>query len=371
MIISIIAGVIGVPLALFGAYVGIRQVLQWRKEAREKERDREEVKNRLEELRHDIRGIALYPDGLAEMPERRRLALLRHGLKSMRDFKYSEAIGFFRECLGVGATQSQNIALLVIIGNCFLSTSELEEAEGHYREAEVAARESNDKEGLSTILGNMGIVYGIKGELDKALEHFQQALEIDREIGHREGEASALGNMGNVYGIKGELDKALEHHQQALEIDREIGHRKGEASDVGNMGIVYRIKGELDKALEHFQQALEIDREIGHREGEASALGNMGNVYRIKGELDKALEHHQQALEIDREIGHREGEASDLGNMGNVYQIKGELDKALEQYQQALEIFEEIGAEQSVVKVRKSIIVLRRGSPERRRPQKS
>jgi len=288
-----------IPFALFGAYVGIKQLVQWRKEAREKRRDKEEIENRFEELRHDIRGIASYLDGLAEMPERKRLELVRDGLRAMRDFKYDDAITHFRECLGVGATQSQKIALLILIGNCFLSTSRLNEAEEHYGEAEVAARESNDKEGLSAILGNMGNVYRIKGELDKALDNYQKALGIDREIGHREGEAITLGNMGIVYGIKGDLDKALGHYQQALGIHGEISHREGEANALGNMGNVYQIKGELDKALEHHQQALEIQRETGHREGEAITLGNMGIVYGIKGELSKALEHFQQAVKLE------------------------------------------------------------------------
>ena len=277
-LIGLIVGVIGVLLAV---YFGARQIIRWRKEPREGERVSEEIRNGFKELRHDMRGMASYPDGLAEMPEPRRLALLRKGLKAMQDYKYNEAIGFFRGCLGEGATESQKIALLILIGNCFLSMSRLNEAEGHYKEAEVAARESNDKEGLSAALGNMGIVYKIKGELNKALEHFQQALKIDREIGHREGEATTLGNMGNAYQIKGELDKALKHYGQALDIDREIGYREGEADQLGNMGLVYQTKGELGRALEHCQQALKIFEEIGAKKGVDITGENIRKLQRV------------------------------------------------------------------------------------------
>ncbi|OGO07064.1 MAG: hypothetical protein A2Z76_01935 [Chloroflexi bacterium RBG_13_56_8b] len=298
-IIGVSAGVLSVLLALF---FGIRQSTKDSRHAK----DIEEIKKMLERLSEE-RGIPIYQDGLPEIPEKKRRKLLRSGLEAMQEYKYDEAIGFFRECLGVEAAQSQKVALLILIGNCYFSESRLKEAEENYKKAEAIARESNDKEGLSSALCGRGIVYRIKGETDKALEHFQLALKIHKEIGDREGEANQVGNMGNVYQIKGELDKALKHHQLALKIDRDIGYRQGEADQLGNMGNVYQIKGKLDKALKHHQLALKIDREIGHREGEANSLGNMGIVYQIKGELDKALKHHQLALKIFEEIGAAEG----------------------------------------------------------------
>jgi tetratricopeptide (TPR) repeat protein len=251
-------------IGVSASVIGVLLVLYFR---RKDTKASGELRGMLEDFSKKVDGISLYIDGLPEIREKKRQDSLRSGLKSMQNYKYDEAITFFRECLGAEATQSQKVALLILIGNCFLSQSHLKEAEGHYREAEVIAKESNDKEGLSSALGNMGIVYGRKGELDKALEQFQLALKINREIGDREGEAKSLGSMGNVYLIKGELDKALGYFQPALKIHREIGDRQGEAGTLSNMGIVYRIKGELDKALEHHQQALKIFEEIGAAEG--------------------------------------------------------------------------------------------------------
>ncbi len=55
-IIGVIAGVIGVPLAIFGAYVGIRQIIQWRKDAKTSR----ELKDRLEDLSKKVNGISWY-----------------------------------------------------------------------------------------------------------------------------------------------------------------------------------------------------------------------------------------------------------------------------------------------------------------------
>lgn len=305
--LTIILTIIGLLLAIFAVYVGIKQLIKWRREPGEIDEKieglREEVRKGFEEARRDNPQMTLYADGLAEMPDSRRLSLLNQGLAAMREYRFPEAIEFFRECLGQGVTTSQRIALLLLTGSDFFTTGQLEVALGHYSEAAALARESNDKQGLSAAIGNMGLVYQIKGESDQALEHYRQALDIHREIGHRSGEASDLGNIANVYLIKGELDKALEHHQQALNTAREISDRQVEANELGNVGSVYLIKGETDKALEHHQQALRIDREIGHRHGEASDLGNIGSIYLTKGETDTALDYYQQALKIFEEVG--------------------------------------------------------------------
>jgi len=313
-LIGIVVGIICVPLAVFGAYVGIRQMVQWRRDAKANL----EVRVMLESMNKKVDGITIYIDGLPEMAEKRRGTLLNSGLKSMQHYEYDKAIGFFRQCLGGEAKPGGKVALLVLIGNCFLSTSRLIEAEGSYKEAELIAKKINDKEGLSVALGNVAIVYGTKGKFDKALEHSQLCLNMLRELGNREGEAGVLDNIG----------------------------------------IVYRTKGQLDKAMEHFQLSLKIHREIGNREGEAISLGNMGNVYQMKGNLDEAMDHYQLALKMQREIGNREGEANDLGNIGNICGMKGEHSKALEHYQLALKIFEEIGAAEGTTQTREIILNL-------------
>ncbi|MFQ5925321.1 MAG: tetratricopeptide repeat protein [Dehalococcoidia bacterium] len=283
---------IGTPL-----YFLIRRARRQREKA---DTATDAVKQAVEEatrpLKTELERISEYIDGLTGELFDKAYALYR-------EYKYPQAIEAFQACFHPATTTSERTALHILIGNCFLSLSELEEAEGHYREAETAARQAKDNEGLAAALGNIGIIYRIKGELDKALEIFEQVLKTERKIGRRWGEANALGSIGLVYQTKGELDKALDYYQQSLKINREIGRKEGEASVMGNIGIVYSIKGELDKALDYHQQSLKINREIGRKEGEAYQLNNIGGIYWAKGEPDRALEYAQQALKIFEEIG--------------------------------------------------------------------
>jgi len=341
--IKIIGGVICALVCIFGVK---RAILDWKKERkkREEEKDDKFYRTKIEKLELMGRGLPdEYINGLGDHPE------LKHNFnianKYKKEHNYIGAIEEYKKCLShPSATNDNEVAANILIGNCYYSISQLTEAESYYRQALIISKKVKDKnerlKGEATSLGNMGLIYRVKGETDEALKLHEDALRIDREIGYRRGEASSLGNMGIIYRDKGQLDEALKYHEDALKIHGEIGHRQGEAASLGNMGIIYRDKGQLDEALKLQEDALRIDREIGYRRGEASSLGNMGLIYSDKGRLDEALKYHEDALRIDREIGHRQGEAASLGNMGLIYSDKGRLDEALKYHEDALKIFD-------------------------------
>jgi tetratricopeptide (TPR) repeat protein len=180
---------------------------------------RQIVEEAVRPVKDELARVTEYLDGLPEAPPKIKDPF-NEGQKLEKENKYKEAIKQYEACFQTETTASQRAALHILIGNCYLSLSELEEAEGHYKEAETAAKEADDKEGLAAALGNIGLIYQTKGELDKALDYHQQSLKIEREIGRKVGEASHLGNIGLIYQSKGELDKALDYLQPALSIDR-------------------------------------------------------------------------------------------------------------------------------------------------------
>lgn len=217
---------------------------------------------RLGDIEAKLGRITEYLDGLPQAAPAVR-GPFEKGLEQYRKAEYREAIRLFEASFQPEATDSNRAALHILVGNCFAHLSELEEAEGHYRQAEALARQVGDRRGLAVALVNMAGVYYIRGELHPALEHYQKALEIHADTGYRQGEASALGNIGSIYRLKGELGLALEHYQRALRIHRDIGYREGEANALGNLGLVYQDKGDPGKAREYLAQALRIFEEIG------------------------------------------------------------------------------------------------------------
>jgi len=66
-----------------------------------------------------------------------------------------------------------------------------------------------------------------------------QALVINRETGNRRGEGTLLGNLGNRYADLGQTARAIDYYGQALVICRELGARSGEAINLCNLGNRY------------------------------------------------------------------------------------------------------------------------------------
>ncbi len=123
---------------------------------------------------------------LTTMKSKRR-ALFNSGLNFMKEHRYSDAINSFRDCLESETIQSNRVIMLSLIGNYCLSASRLKDSEESFKEAKEIAEELNDREILSAILGNMAIVFRIRGELDKSMEYSQLSLNLLREMGNREG----------------------------------------------------------------------------------------------------------------------------------------------------------------------------------------
>jgi tetratricopeptide (TPR) repeat protein len=270
--------------------------------------------------------------------------LLGEAIELQRQHKERDAIERLLTAYDMDLPAEAKIQLHILAGNGFLRLSELEKAEGHYRQALDASQAAQNREGEAAALGNLGIVYGQRGDPNHAEQCFRDSLAIHRELGNRRGEANQLGNLGIICKDRGDLDRAEQYHQDALAIDWEIGYRLGESNRLGNLANVYYLRGDLDRAEQHLQEALVIDRVIGNRLGEAHDLGNLGNVYLTRGNLDLAERQYQDTLAIARELSSRLSEALALGNLGLVADRLGRHGDACRLLGQASAMYDEIGA---------------------------
>jgi tetratricopeptide (TPR) repeat protein len=324
--------------------------------------------DRMEAMLTELKEGVLAPPQGASSPDTEALAaeatsgterLLAEAIELQRQHKEREAIERLLTAYDMDMPPTAKADLHILAGNGFLRLSELEEAEGHYRQALDASGQASDKAGQAAALGSLGIVYAERGALDKAEKHMRDALRIYEEMGSDHGQAMEFGNLGVVYARRADLDEAKVHHKRALAIYREIGNRLNEAHQLANLGTVYGRRGDLEEAEEHIKDALAIYEEVGERHGQAAALGNLGSIYMLRGDLDKAEEHHEKSLAINQAIGDRLRQAECHGNLATVYKKRGDVKKAEERYQKALGLFEEIGADGHVAQTRRNIDRLR------------
>ena len=207
---------------------------------------------------------------------------------------------------------------------------------------------TKDSEGQAVILGNLGIIYHIRGKLDLAEEIHTKSLGIYRNIGLIHGIADQCGNLGLIYRKRGELDKAEEMYIKVLDIEKQLGRPSSISNVFTSLGVVYEIKEELDKAEGMYKKALEIAEKFGLLDMMAMIYGNLGVIYRKRGELGKAEKIIKRAIEISEKLGDNNGMAKQYGNLGNIYLTKGELDKAEEMYKRSLKIAEKIGIPEEI-----------------------
>lgn len=327
IIIGIGVGVAVIVAAGTIGFVGrwfVQEKLGWfrpRQEPAVDERIRQEVTRQLDELQAGsaappIGAPRVETDALAAQATKRTESLLAEAVELQRQHKEREAIERFLTAYEKDMPPGAKADLHILAGSGFLRVSELEEAEGHYRQALAAKEQAGDREGQAAALGGLGLVYTDRGDLDNAENHHQLALAMSEEIGNKLGQATSLGNLGNVYHLRGDLDKAETHHNRALAIAEEVGYRLGQACDLGNLGSVYGDRGDLDKAEEYHSRALALDDEIGNRRGQAQDLANLATVYGRRGDLDGAVEHFKRAAVIFERISDRLGQAQALANLG-------------------------------------------------------
>ncbi|TET15177.1 MAG: hypothetical protein E3J81_05580, partial [Dehalococcoidia bacterium] len=107
-IIAIAAAIIGIPLTIFGAYIGVRQLLEWRRVRKDgyavtiqqvEETLRKEIGEQFTKFREELgEGIHLYVNGLPWSRSKPRRQCFEEGLTLMRQAEWQKAIDTFRRC---------------------------------------------------------------------------------------------------------------------------------------------------------------------------------------------------------------------------------------------------------------------------------
>lgn len=152
------------PLDIFGLVAGIVlavvgiiiSVILYKRHIRINKQDTDELKNILGVQEKKIVDLVMYLDELPKPQDKSRTYKLKVAIESMSTYKFDKAISSLRECLVITQTPSEKVAYLILIGNCFLATSRLIEAEGNYQEALEVATKVNDKKGRAASCGKIG-----------------------------------------------------------------------------------------------------------------------------------------------------------------------------------------------------------------------
>ncbi|MBI5219020.1 MAG: tetratricopeptide repeat protein [Bacteroidia bacterium] len=190
----------------------------------------------------------------------------------------------------------------------------------YYFKALKTYEELRDKNGIATVLGNIGNVYLEQGDYSKvypvesdslfnrALDYYFKVLKIREELGDKNGIATVLGNIGNVYADQARTPKvylvesdflfnrALEYYFKALKMAEELGNKNGIAIWLGNIGSLYTKTGKFQEAEQYLKRAIAIDDSIGTMNGLRQDYELLSQLYDTIGRYKLSLIYYKKAM---------------------------------------------------------------------------
>ncbi|MGI8553791.1 MAG: tetratricopeptide repeat protein [Dehalococcoidia bacterium] len=208
-----------------------------------------------------------------------------------------------------------------------------------YRDAEVTARQADDRAGQWTAVANLAAVFLNMGRLDRAMELSRQGVALAEDLGQREPERHSLDLIGSVHLAKHEYQEALVAFESALQVARTLGTRADLSSALNSLATAHDAAGDSHVALRLFEEALPVAHDVG-RSSEMLVLAGIAVVHIGESHFAEALEAAQQALELARVTGNWLEEARGLGILGVVHELGGELNAALEYYRASIALQE-------------------------------
>ena len=219
--------------------------------------------------------------------------------------------------------------------NARFEVSQIELAEGHYRQAIAAGtaasesyRRLHNRTGEGFSLTVTGLAHMYAGEYTLSLRDLDLALNIARETHDAGAEVPRLNNVGTVYYFRGDYAAAMRYYGYAMRIveakPTETWNLSRRQLTTANLATLYQRLGQYDRALASYAAVRSAGVALPKSE-QAQVLSNMGALYRRLGDPVKALETYRMAQSLYREQAMRSGEIAVLNNIG----IAQALDLAL------------------------------------------
>mgnify|MGYP000078279922 CR=1 FL=1 len=245
------------------------------------------------------------------------------------------------------SSDSTRLNMLVNLGNLYIQV-DIQKAALYNEQAVELAKKLHKKDTISTLSYLLGNLYHEEGNDSAAIRHYLVSLALEKEGGNKEGIATVLNNLGATYQALSNYPRALEclfssltYFEQARKEATPgsiLGIKNGMANCYTNIASIFGIQKEYAKQREYLQKGYDMYESFKYKPGKAMAIGNIGDVFTRQKEYDSAIVYVNRSLGMYREIKDSTGIERNLSNLGSLYSNKKEFDKALEYSNTALAI---------------------------------
>ncbi|MEM6334346.1 MAG: tetratricopeptide repeat protein [Planctomycetota bacterium] len=258
--------------------------------------------------------------------------------------------------------KSPSPPVITRFGNFLCMLGRYEQARSLYERNLRTAVQKEDRALESESLGNLGLIFMMRGDLDEAESHFFAALSIDRDLGRLESQSIGLANLGLVAKHRGQLQEAVNLYQEAYSIDLKLGRLHGQAANLSNLGNIYQMLERYDDAMKCHKDSYEIFGLLRDEMRQGKTLSNVGIVAQSQGHLEVATDYLNRAYEISCRFQDLRGQALNLEYLGTVKSALGKIDEAELMMQRSLAIYNQIGAGDRAERVESRLLKISEGS---------
>ncbi|MEO6037373.1 MAG: tetratricopeptide repeat protein, partial [Saprospiraceae bacterium] len=285
--------------------------------------------------------------------------LLQEARVLLDSARYEQALQLGQQALELGpAGEAATGDCLLLLGDIFLETGQLEAARQQYEDALTIFQQKLGSKNLSTAqaINHLGEYFYKKSDYTQAEAYYRKALQIRESAlgGWHELVADGYNNLGNCRVGQGDYQAAASLHEKALAIRQYSlpANHPDLASSFNNLGNCAYYSSDYQSALRYFEKALSIREQAfgADHPKTAQVLNNIGNVYAALGQQRQAGQHYRRALDIRiRHFGPQHPTvASTLENIADLYFDSGDYIAALDYFRRAYAIQHELQGEQSV-----------------------
>nr|WP_271209256.1 protein kinase [Rhodococcus wratislaviensis]GLK33750.1 hypothetical protein GCM10017611_05930 [Rhodococcus wratislaviensis] len=139
-------------------------------------------------------------------------------------------------------------------------------------EARTLTADTSDPMMRALVADADGMLALYRGDLPHASSHLETALAGFRERGERTLETSVLYQLGMVYGLSGLTGQAIECHERVLAITEMHGEKVYRSHSLWALGIAVWRQGDTDRAVRLVEQSLELARQVHSPRVAASSI---------------------------------------------------------------------------------------------------
>ena len=192
---------------------------------------------------------------------------------------------------------------LMAIGNTYFEQGNMQEAGKHYNEALILIKTLNDSErGHIQAYNNLGLVASRNGDTLSAISFFNQALALSKKTNDKQGLSIALSNLGPL--MKKENKKSsLAQIRESLDEAKALKLRKLILSNYGSLRDYYGEAGDYKSAYEYAMKYEALNDSIYNEDNANTIIGLQKKYETAEKEKELAVvkkEKLEQELELNK-----------------------------------------------------------------------